>query len=205
MEINGIKISDIKNVEDALMAFNYLNATAENVVESFEKNLERLTSLDELVSIQKLFAQNYTETTKEFEEVRDELLKISNILDVSNTQKIFNNVLERIEKEIKIRVDVDDFARMQSESIIDFQNVVDGIAQEAKKLEKMKEGIALQSNLLSVEIKNMGFAAHSMSEISVAIKNSAGRMQLKLNYVAIAGAFVLGGFLTLVSTLLIIN
>lgn len=136
MEINGLKIRDITDIQDALTAFSTLNAELENLSDSMAQNLGDYKSL---TSNQKEILEAINTLQINSNKIKDELLDFANVMpnfvNKLNDKISLNstNVIKQIEKSLS---DANGTINRNFESL---KKKIDGL--EDSNLEAIKKAI----------------------------------------------------------------
>lgn len=163
MEINGIKIRDMKDVQDVLMALETIKLSIENLSDDMSNNYHNYSSLNEDISdsvvSQKELIEGISHLQIKGKELADYLQQLGSNIKIVN-QKSINNLKEEFENfDYQIKntlsnvvndIDLSTF-RKQVETL--FSSKVSSLESEVRRLSKLNDDLSTLNDNLDKSIK----------------------------------------------------
>ena len=197
MEINGIRIRDMKDVQDVLMALETIKSGIENISDGLSENYEDYNSISEDISNSVSSQKELIESISNIQIKANDIVDNINILN-NDTKSINSKTIDTIKTEFKEfdrqientmssainNIDLSTF-RKQIESL--FDSKITSLESEVRRLKNNNNDFGKLNDIVQSNLKNV------KSEMSKSI-NEFNRLAKVVNWKVILGVGFAGVF-----------
>jgi len=197
MEINGLKIRDMKDVQDVLMALETIKLGLENVSDNMDNNYKDYISLNyniaDSVSTQKGIVEGIShlqikgnDLLKYLEQLNNNV-KIVNNKSISNLKEEFSNFDMQIERTLSTVINGIDLSRFRRQVETLFNDKINSLENEVRRLKRNIDYLYEINNKLD---KTIDYNKDNL----IATINDFNELSKLVNYKVVIGS-ILGGIL----------
>lgn len=195
MEINGMKIRDMKDVQDVLVALETIKMSLENLSEDMDKNYDNYSStsedLKESITNEKgiIEAINHLQVNaNDLINNIEDLAQQSDRLNTKNIEALKEQIKEfenQVQKAMDTAIDKVDFSRLRQQILNIFKEKISIIDTQLEKLNKSKDDLAQFNKSMRLTLDTVDLDMKNKI-------NSFNRLSKLVNYKTL-GATFLGG------------
>jgi len=161
MEINGIKIRDIRDAQDILMALETIKLSIENISNNLDKNYKNYNSINKDIANNVILQKELIESISHLQIKASDIIDNINTLN-SNIKSINNNTINTVRKEFE------EFDRQIKSTMSDAINSID-LSTFRKQIQSLFEKKIVS---LEAEVERLKNNNNNLKKLNVYIKKT---------------------------------